>query len=325
MKRRIIYSVLTITFATLCLFRALASSAALDSASVYERAKSYVSFGLYEDALDQFEQITYKDSSSWQDYCKAMISISRANSFEHDGYISNAIDEIKNAKKQLNPLANISFENSEELYEYCTVRSDELSGLIQQAIDGYSRVYDVLDSAERYHRLINGALLPTQAPDPNPESPVLTPYLFRANRNLIPYAGPGASYGEIEGISITVDTDVWVCAIERGKSGTYYMSETDTERGKIRFWAVDFRLDPVDMDMKYNLPEIGPNPRNAVVLEDAEALFGPGDSYCNAGLIIPKGTKATAFDEEGAYTMIEYVQSRDDSLMRVWIRTNSLV
>ena len=73
------------------LFYALATDAALDSVSIYERAKSYVSFGFYEDALNQFEQISYKDSTSWQDYCKAMICISRANTFEQDGFIFNAI------------------------------------------------------------------------------------------------------------------------------------------------------------------------------------------------------------------------------------------
>ena len=324
MNKKYLY-IFIIVFIVLWLFQATAKEASLDFESLYEEAKNYVAFGAYQDALSCFEEIPrYDDSTYWQAYCKAMICISRANDLEHGGYIAEAKEEIANAKQCLGPLLNAAFEDSEKLYEYCIVRNNELCGLIQQAIDGYSNVYGILDSADRYQRLLQGVPLPTQAPNQASLPPMLAAYPYHANRALIPTAGPGSAYAEIDGLSIEADSEVWVCAVEDAPNGAYYMAEADTEQGKVRFWAVCFRLNPADDGVAYSLPEIGVNRQNLFLLEDAEALFGPGEGYRNSGLTVPAGTKVTTLGEEDAYTMIEYTPSREAGPMRVWVQTGKL-
>lgn len=326
MKKGIFGGFIIIAIVLSCFFSALAAaSTSVDAASVYKQAKNYAELGAYEEALTKFEQISrYKDSRSWQDYCKAMIDISQANGLEEEGYLSDAKDKIMSAMSFFRPLANMSFEDSEKLYEYCSVRIAELGMLTQQAIDGYSKLYDVMDSADRYRRLINHVLLPTQAPSRKQLPSMLKTYAFRADRSVTPFQGPGSGYETFSNLRIDPNTDVGVCAVERGKYSTYYMAETKTNRGKIRFWVMDLRLIPLNEGQNDRLPEICKNPRNTFLSEAAEALLGPGESYCKANVIIPKGMKVTAFEAEDAYTMIECASGKKDKLMRVWVRTDCL-
>ena len=273
--------------------------------------------GMYQSAADEFSKIPgYADSGSWKYYCLGMADIETANDSERAGYISDAISRIESASRYFDLLAGIGFENSEALKQYCSARNYQLKGLTQTALDIYASLLGVLDSGERYWSIVEGTPMATQAPIQS-HPPLFTPIAAHANRKTAIYFGPGDNYLTQEITSINADTKLSICARE----GSYYLVEIKISSGKLRAWAPTIRI---TRDEDKTEVKIGEKPQNAKVINDAEALLGPGQDYLRSGYTLKKGTAVVAYESEGLYTMIQYKDTKRGKLVRLWLLTGNL-
>ena len=285
---------------------------------IYENGKSYFVLNKYEEALQQFQQISdYRDSISWKYYCEGMISIEMANEKESGGCLSETKKLIENAYQRFRILSANQFEESEKLEIYCTARLYELKGLYQSALDLYATLIGIADSDERYFRIINGIPLPTQAPNYDSTVPFLPLIPAHVNKTTETFMGPGSNYQSQKLVSLTTGTSCSIVARE----GYYYLVELTTEYGKIRCWTYTLRI---ERDENKQEPEIGKNKRNGYMLESKKGLYGPSVDYVESETIIPAGTKIIIYESEGLYTMVEFQPIGENALMRLWVPTESI-
>ena len=316
--RRIICVILLTILIVMSWPTCFADSVSIDKQTVYQNAISYVALGKYENALIQFEQIkNYSDSNSWANYCHGMVLIEDANSQESSGYKYLAYKSLEKAYHYFVLLSESKFQDSENLSRYCTARQFQLKGLPQPALDEYANLMGTLDSDERYFNIIEGIPLPTQAPDC-----ILLPSFFPSIaahpvQKIDTYYGPGTEYIKQDIVLINADSIIYIC----GREKNYFLLETQIEDGKIRLWAPTIRI---LRDEDKSEPQIGEKSRQATVLNEAEALMGPGEDYLKSGMIIKKGEKIIAFDSEGPYTMIEYNDKQSLKPVRLWYLTEYL-
>ena len=112
-------------------------------------------------------------------------------------------------------------------------------------------------------------------------------------------------------VSINAESNISIC----GREKNFYLIETTKEDGKVRLWAPTVRI---LRDENKAEPQIGENSRRATVLNESEALMGPGEDYIKSGTKIQKGEKVIAFESEGLYTMIEYNDKQSLKPVRLW-------
>ena len=310
--RRKVYTILLSLYIVITCSIGFSDSVSLYKQTVYQRAITYVTLGMYENALNQFEQINnYSDSNSWANYCRGMIIIEDANRQESNGCIDLATKSIEKAYQYFILLSGSKFQDSENLSKYCTARQFQLKGLLQPALDEYANLMGTLDSDERYFNIIGGIPLPTQAPDC-----VTLPAFFptisaHSVQKIETYLGPGTDYLMQDIVTINEDSKIYIC----GREKNYFLIETTKEDGKIRLWAPTVRI---LRDENISEPHIGENSRKATVLEESEALMGPGEDYLKSGIFIKKGERVIAFESEGLYTMIEYNDKQSLKPIRLW-------
>nr|MBQ4453926.1 hypothetical protein [Clostridia bacterium] len=309
--RRIVFTILLILFLIIACSNGFTDGISVDKQTVYQNATTYVTLGMYDNALNQFEQIkNYSDSNSWANYCRGMIAINDANLQESTGYIDKAIESIEKAYRYFVLLSGSKFQDSENLSRYCTARRFQLKGLLQSALDEYAELMGSLDSDERYFNIIGGIPLPTQAPECK-LSPSLPSIAAHSVQKIETYLGPGSVYLKQVIVSINVDSKIYIC----GREQNYFLIETIIDNGKIRLWAPTVRI---LRDENKSEPQIGEKSRKATVLKESEALMGPGEDYIKSGIIIKKGEKVISFESEGLYTMIEYNDKQSLKPVRLW-------
>lgn len=301
-------------------FPGLASQTNASQGYIYESAMDCVLFEEYEEALALFEQLgAFADSANWKSYCAGMVAIRKAGELEKQGYIAEAKDEIQRAMQLFEFLSPIDFnQNSKRLYTYCLARTYELSRMDQKALDLFSELIGVEDSGERYDRLLHGIPLPTQAPS-HEVPPVLHPIAAHVNETISTYLGPGPKYMVQEIVKVNKKTKLGIC----GKESSYYLIEVQTKKGLIRCWAPAHLI---QRDESASEPRVGAKnkKRSCSLLETAQAYYGPGEQYSAADTLIEKGTKVTAYEAEGLYTMIECSLANQEKPVRVWVRTECL-
>ena len=316
MKKRFC-TLLLLLFSFAYLGNGMAASLSVDKQSVYQRATNYVALGLYEKALEQFEQIKgFSDSNSWANYCRGMVAIQTADTLEGSGHIKEAGIALEKASQYFSLLSALQFNDSEQLYKYCNARRFQLGGLKQPALDEFKNLSGVLDSDERFFAILNNIPLPTQAPIEEIASP-LPQIACHAAKRVDVFWGPGNEYLKNNKIQINAESSLCIC----GQEKSYYLLETTGKDGKIRIWGPTVRI---VRDVDQEVPQIGKKSRSVYVLADAEARMGPGEDYIRSGIQLKKGEKVTAFEDEGRYTMIEYKDMNVSKPIRVWFPTEYL-
>ena len=297
--------------------RGLASDVSIDKATVYQRAILLKNHGDYQKAADEFSRIPgYADSKKWNYYCLGKIDIENATEYENAGYISDAENMIINAARYFELLAKVGFEDSGAIKKYCSARRYELKCMDQPALDAFAELLGVLDSDDRYWRIINGPPLPTQAPiNTLPAMLALIP--AQVSRKAPTYYGPGDRFLEQTGISVNAGIPVSIC----GREGSYYLIEMTTDAGKLRTWVPTIRI---KRDDKQTEAQIGKNQKNAKIPKTSEALLGPGRDYISSGITLNEGISVTALEAEGLYTMIEYKDGLSGKSLRMWFPTSQL-
>ena len=286
MQRRVLTALLAL-FLIKSYSTGFADGVSVDKQTVYQNATTYVMLGMYDNALNQFEQIkNYSDSNNWANYCRGMISIEDANRQESNGYINLAIKSIEKAYQYFKLLSGSKFQDSENLSRYCTARLYQLKGLPQPALDEFANLMGTLDSDERCFNIIGGIPLPTQAPDCIPLPAFFPTIAAHSVQKIETYWGPGTDYLKQDIVSINAESNISIC----GREKNFYLIETTKEDGKVRLWAPTVRI---LRDENKAEPQIGENSRRATVLNESEALMGPGEDYIKSGTKIQKGEIAS--------------------------------
>ena len=293
------------------------ASITIDKQSIYDKGLRYIDLKDYNNALTQFQQIdNYQDSASWRYYCEGMKAIITANEKQNQAYLSDARKEIEKAAGIFQMLSLAKFEDTEKLAVYCKACQYELQGLYQSAIDLYVGLFGTLDSDIRYFKLIGGYVLPTQAPTEKPLPPIIPSIPAHTDRTLETFLGPGSGYMKQDVVSLNAESTVAICARE----GDYYLIEITTGEGKIRCWAFSLRVQRYGDVLE---PELGKTKRTGYVMKTETGLYGPGDGYRASDIMIPSGTRVTVFNNEGMYTMVEFVTNNQPA--RMWVPTESIV
>lgn len=287
----------------------------VDKQSAYQSAIIYVSWGNYAEGLRLFEQAqNYSDSNSWANYCRGMLAIEAANEYEKTGYRNKAYASIESASHYFSLLPAALFPDRENLIRYCNARLNQLKGLLQPALDEYAEIDGTLDSYERSLNIY--VPLPTQVPEK--ELPAYLPSIpANAAKKISTYLGPGSEYAEQHLIKINGDSEISIC----GREKDYFLMETKTENGKLRFWATTVWI---MRSTNKQEPQIGAKSRKAIVLRDTKALMGPGEDYIASGITVKKGEKVLSFHSEGLYTMIEYHDEQTSKPIRLWVLSEDL-
>lgn len=316
-KMNIIAAFCLLFFLTCIETAAKATGISIDKQGTYNKAIILVEQKEYTKALDEFLKIPdYKDSASWNYYCKGMIEIESANQLETDGYIDEAKPHIEKAAQYFLLLSQTEFEDSKKLSLYCSARQYELQRLHQKALDIYSTLLGVLDSDARYLRISNKEYLPTQAPKAiQPEMLDAIPAVF--TKKIQTYWGPGSNYSKQDVLPINAEMEIYIC----GRENNYFLVEAKWENAKVRFWAPTLRI---NRSIDKQEQQVGVNPQYMYLTTDAVSYWGPGKDYLETGIIIDKGCRVTAYEAEGEYTMIEYSSVDNKSLMRMWVQTSFL-
>lgn len=316
----VIVLALVFTFVTVS-----AESVFEDRSKNYNLAVSFAKSGMYDEALTLFSGLKtgspYKDSHYWYGYCFAMVKINEADDFQWKGYVEEAEKALNEAKDWFSVLETVKFENAEQMRAYCEARMNYLKGMLQTAIDAFHDLYGVRDAWDYYQMLKENKALPTQAPKARYPD-VLVGIPAKATKQINVYYGPGIDYKRITELTVNADSEIYLCASYTSNGNKWYLMETQTEKGKLRFWTLGEGR--IYRSEDKSEPTVMKDGRETTLKTDAEVRFGPGEEYVAGAAVLPRQTVVTAYEGEGKYTLVSYKLSDADKTVCAWLPSDCL-
>ena len=264
----------------------------------------------------------------WRDYCAAMVSLDEADIYEAQGYLKESEEENRSAlscilyaKELFAILETVEFEDAKDMHVYCEAREYELLPLNQKAEDLFSTIPYTRDAKARLARINSGEPLPTQTPV-HREAALLNTVRAEVSKQVTVYLGPGKDYEKLAGVLINAESTLYICGSYEDKTSSWYLMETETDQGRVRFWcARNGYVYPLEDG---TVQPVMKNGKNAYINTASEVLEGPGEGYRSTEIHLERNTKVKCYHTEGAYTMIEILHPLTGKKLCGWVLTNHL-